>query len=320
MVIVPMSTVSPKLPASPSSASSARRELRLLALDPLRPAALLGPQEGLVAGQHRGIEDAVALGLAAKRLPARRPGAGKHLRPVVQAVQILADHARVVEHGAVVGDQAGDLAERIVPVEVGVGLDRRHLALDQLEPVAQPGLDRHRHDLAHVRRGDVVVELHAACLRSPGPDGPDHRISAQVTASAAPRVIGTASSHGWTSPDRERRPALSALAFPPGRAQPRYRIGRSRKLEGRRIMRKQVIVLSRRSVWRRSALRPPTSWCGGRRGTTPRRTRRSGRSSPPSSRAPASRSSSPSIRRPRCWTRSRRRSRRAQPPDFAFGH
>ena len=48
--------------------------------------------------------------------------------------------------------------------------------------------------------------------------------------------------------------------------------------------------------WRRSALRPPTSWCGGRRASTPRRTRRSRRLSPPSSRTAASTSSSLSIR------------------------
>ena len=62
---------------------------------------------------------------------------------------------------------------------------------------------------------------------------------------------------------------------------------------------------------------PPTSWCGGRRATTPRRTRRSGRSSRPSSRRPASRSSSSSISkrsfRRRSWRRSRPASRPTSP-------
>ena len=57
-------------------------------------------------------------------------------------------------------------------------------------------------------------------------------------------------------------------------------------------MRSRTALLAACSPWRRSAPRPPTSWCGGRRGTTPRRTRRSGRSSPPSSKRPARMSSS----------------------------
>ena len=65
---------------------------------------------------------------------------------------------------------------------------------------------------------------------------------------------------------------------------------------------------------RRSAPAPPTSWCGGMRATTPRRTRRSGRSSPPSSRRPASRSSWSSIQRRSIRRRSRRRWRPASRP------
>ena len=53
----------------------------------------------------------------------RRRPAG-HLRPVVQAVQILADHPQIEERHAGVGDQAGNLAERIVGVQLGNRSDR----------------------------------------------------------------------------------------------------------------------------------------------------------------------------------------------------
>ena len=76
----------------------------------------------------------------------------------------------------------------------------------------------------------------------------------------------------------------------------------------------QLLSSRRRCSWRRSALRPPTSWCGGTRATTPRKTRRSRRSSLPSSRRPASRSSSPSVRWRSCRMRSGRRSSRAGRP------
>src|SRR5690606_22169390 len=134
-------------------------EFQLLGIDPFRPAPLLRPQKGLVAGEHPGIHDAVALGLPTQGGPARRSGGRKHLRAVVQAVQILADHARIVERRAVVGDQAGHLAERIVPDQIGVRLDGRHQPGDRLDPVLQAGLDHDRHDLAHERRRAVVVQL-----------------------------------------------------------------------------------------------------------------------------------------------------------------
>jgi hypothetical protein len=88
----------------------------------------------------------------------------KHLRPGVQAVEILADHPRVVEHGAFIGDQARDLAERIVGDEIRIRRDRGHHPPNGLEPFVQPRLDRDRHDLAHVRRRGVVVQSHALCL------------------------------------------------------------------------------------------------------------------------------------------------------------
>ena len=54
-------------------------------------------------------------------------------------------------------------------------------------------------------------------------------------------------------------------------------------------------------------------------GLTHRKMKRSGRSSPPSSTTPASRSSSFSMSRRSCRVRSRRRCRLHQPPDFAYG-
>ena len=68
-----------------------------------------------------------------------------------------------------------------------------------------------------------------------------------------------------------------------------------RGISGGDAMRSRDFILATLLFWSRSAPRPPTSSCGGRRGTTPRRTRRSGRSSPLSSRRLANRSSSYSI-------------------------
>ena len=73
----------------------------------------------------------------------------------------------------------------------------------------------------------------------------------------------------------------------------------------------QPSSLPRRCSWRRRPA-PPTSWSGGRKGSTLRRTRRFTRSSPPSSRRPASRSSSPSI--PRTSSRTSSGGDRGRPP------
>ena len=178
------------------------RHLGLLALDPVRPAARLGPQQHLVAGEDAGIEDAIALGLPAERGPARRPGRGEHLRPAVQAVEVFADHPRIEQRQAVVGHQARHLAERVVAADVGIGCDRAHLARGQLQLFLLPGLDRHRHDLAHIGRRIRVVQPQ----RCPSPVGPSPSSRRSFTEG---RVVA--------SLDRGRRPRPSAaLVFRTG--------------------------------------------------------------------------------------------------------
>jgi hypothetical protein len=76
--------------------------------------------------------------------------------------------------------------------------------------------------------------------------------------------------------------------------------------------------LPRRSRWPRSMLWPPTSWCGGRRGSSPRRTRRSGRSSRPSSRTAASRSTSSWVRKRNLADLLAALEGGRAPPDFIF--
>ena len=130
--------------------------------------------------------------------------------------------------------------------------------------------------------------------------GSPHRCARRRrTSRAAGGVAGSISSRVVAAPGRSTAP----VAEMPGA---RYDLPADFR-EDRACAPKSFSLLWR-SFWRRSALRPPTSWCGGRRGTTTRRTRRSGRSSPPSSRRPASRSNSSSSSkmsfRRRSWRRS----------------
>ena len=65
--------------------------------------------------------------------------------------------------------------------------------------------------------------------------------------------------------------------------------------------------------------RAATSWSGGSRGSIPRKTRRSGRSSPPSSRRPASRSISSNRHRDEIMKKTESALEAGAPPDFLFG-
>ena len=172
------------------------------------------------------------------------PAAREHLRPVVQAVEILADHRRIIERRAVLGDQARDLAERIVSSEIGIRLDRAHRSGDRLDPVVLASLDRHRHDLARVWRCHVVVQLHGPCLPSPGPLQ-DHR-SASRSPQAPPdarRPHGIAA-RLQSSLRRLRRDKRACL--PCGRGAP-FAIDTAYPASvgsGTAIMQKQVIALA----------------------------------------------------------------------------
>src|SRR5690349_4078145 len=72
-----------------------------LASDPVTPLQRLRPHRALVAHEDAGLEYPVGERLQPQFAPAFRTGLREQCRPLVQAVEILADHRRVVE-GAVV--------------------------------------------------------------------------------------------------------------------------------------------------------------------------------------------------------------------------
>ena len=112
-------------------------ELAPLAVHPIRPPVLRRTEDLLVAAKDRRVEESVRERLAAKRGPPIRPGRGEQPGAVVQRVEILADDPGIEERGAVVEDEGGDLAERILPVEIGVGRDRGERDGGDLDPVRE---------------------------------------------------------------------------------------------------------------------------------------------------------------------------------------
>jgi hypothetical protein len=78
-----------------------------------------------------------------------------------EAAQVLADDVRIEEGVSLVGDQRGDLAERIGAQIAGVGRDRADALRDELDAIAQPELGGDDATLAG-EGGEVRgVELHA---------------------------------------------------------------------------------------------------------------------------------------------------------------
>src|SRR5476651_1243430 len=137
-----------------------------LALAPVGPALVLGPQEALVARQQRGIEQAVGHRLLAQRHPAVAALAWEELAALVLGIEIFADHRRVEEIHTL-DRQRRDLANRVVLVDVGVGRDGRKHDAHHLHLLVEPGLDCKNPDLARIGRGGRVVELHLGHGRSP---------------------------------------------------------------------------------------------------------------------------------------------------------
>src|SRR5208282_3124210 len=80
--------------------------------NPIAPAQVFGPCSGLVSRQYRRIHEAVGESLLEQHGPTRRPPGGREMT-VAQDVQILANHATVVQNGAVIGDESRDFSERI---------------------------------------------------------------------------------------------------------------------------------------------------------------------------------------------------------------
>src|SRR5260370_34405853 len=130
-----------------------------LALAPVGPALVLGPECRLVARQQRGIEQPVGHRLVAQRHPAFAALAPQELAALVLAVEVFADHRRVEEVDAL-DRQHRDLADWIVLVDVGIGRDRRQRHVNHLDLLVELGLQRHHPDLSGVGRTRRVVELH----------------------------------------------------------------------------------------------------------------------------------------------------------------
>ena len=99
----------------------------------------------------------VAESVPAQGLPALFRCLGKELRPAVQAVQVLAYESGVEQHGALIRDQGGDLAERVDAHQLAVGLRHGDYGAHRLDAVGEAGLVREYHYLAHVRRARDII-------------------------------------------------------------------------------------------------------------------------------------------------------------------
>src|SRR3546814_6236263 len=66
-----------------------------------------------LAPQQQDVGQSVGQRLPPQLAQPLRPGRGEQPCPVVQAIEVFADHPRVEQRGAVVEDQRRDLAERI---------------------------------------------------------------------------------------------------------------------------------------------------------------------------------------------------------------
>src|SRR5258708_27816469 len=92
-----------------------------LALGPVGPALVLGPEEALVARQQRRIEQAVAHPLQAQRHPALAALARQELAALMLAVEIFADYRRGEEVHAL-DRQGRDLPARVLLSALAVHL------------------------------------------------------------------------------------------------------------------------------------------------------------------------------------------------------
>ena len=97
-------------------------DLLLLHLDPGINALVFRPVTAFVDEQDGGIDDAVAKRAKHQRLPPLCPFTGKQDRRSRLRIEVFADHRAVVDRGAVIGDQHGDLGKRIgVAAIIGLG-------------------------------------------------------------------------------------------------------------------------------------------------------------------------------------------------------
>src|SRR5581483_7680706 len=124
--------------------------LEQLSIDPALPPQLLRTGSFLISHQHGGVHDAVGKCLTTERRPARGPRGGEDTIAARERVEILADDRRVIERGAIVGDERRDLADRIAGAQRLVRIYRSQRDADQLDCSVEPELVRGDADLAHV--------------------------------------------------------------------------------------------------------------------------------------------------------------------------
>jgi hypothetical protein len=103
----------------------------------------------LVAPQDQGIEQAVAEGMPAQRLPAPLALRGEQ-RSASQCIEVLADHGRIEERGAVLAHQRRDLGQRVDRHDRGVRLEHRGHRTHQFQLRREAQFMRAHHHLAHV--------------------------------------------------------------------------------------------------------------------------------------------------------------------------
>src|SRR5687767_11669233 len=124
-------------PAPPVAALFLQRvdtapDLAELARFPVAPLQRFGPHRILVAQQHRGFEHAVGERLQPQRAPSLGTGLGKERRFAVQAVEVLADHGRVVKR-ALLRRERGYLHQRVFPRQLRMRLNGAHCDADFLD-------------------------------------------------------------------------------------------------------------------------------------------------------------------------------------------
>ena len=142
-------------------------DLALLQVEPFLLVLLGRAPSALVDEKNAGIEDAVAQRLERKRRDARVRVLRNDLAAPGALIEILEDHRRVVQHGAVLDDQRGDFSERILPTKavarVGrIGLLDRHVVL---EP---KNAERELHLAAERRRRRGTQDHHVFGIRECG--------------------------------------------------------------------------------------------------------------------------------------------------------
>ena len=170
-----------RLAASASaSCSSASTHARIL---PCHSAmcgslCLLRRPEPLAEPGERDVQHAVA-----QRQPAQRGQpfgpCGKQLRPVVQRVEILADHRRIVDDRAVLQHQRRNLPQRVLAHQFEMRRRPAHHRAHRLDPIRQPEFVRDDHHLAHIGRARRPVQLsschvlHRPSVASSAATGPE---------------------------------------------------------------------------------------------------------------------------------------------------